>query len=305
MAQAIYTRLNAFSAYGPVSIKALCDPSIQAGDIIIVTVEGETRNIPVFTATIAPTRATYDCTGNVSRPVTSKEQRESWRAGRKYHDLTLDVDGLRSRIGNAEGDITSLELTASGLKTQIENAEGDISTLELSVSGLQSQVSGKIDGSTAQSMIDQSIGDITLSVSSSNGSSTFTLKAGQAELSTDTLNLTVNAVNVSGQLTASQIDATNLQVNGANIYNLKVTNAEIENLSCSKLTGYMPAARLSDPTQYLSDFYVNHVISNGYLAILVNGDIDQGYELNASGIKHAGSTTLWSTILSGGSAVFG
>ena len=45
--------------------------------------------------------------------------------------------------------------------------------------------------------------------------------------------------------------------------------------------------------------------SNGYLAILVNGDIDQGYELNASGIKHAGSTTLWSTILSGGNAVFG
>ena len=104
---------------------------------------------------------------------------------------------------------------------------------------------------------------------------------------------------------ASQIDATNLQVDGANIYNLKVTNAEIENLSCSKLTGYMPAARLSDPTKYLSDFYVNHVISNGYLAILVNGDIDQGYELNGSGIKHAGSTTLWSTILSGGSAVFG
>ena len=326
MAQAIYTRLTAFSAYSPVSIKTLCDPSIQAGDIIIVTVEGETRSIPVFTATIAPTRATYDCTGNVSRPVTSKEQRENWRAGRKYHDLTLDVDGLRSRIGNAEGDITSLELTASGLKTQIENAEGDItsleattnslgvrvsntegdiSTLELSLSGLQSQVSGKIDGSTAQSMIDQSIGNITLSVSSSNGSSTFTLKAGQAELSADTLNLTVNAVNVSGQLVASQIDATNLQVNGANIYNLKVTNAEIENLSCSKLTGYMPAARLSDPSRYLSDFYVNHVFSNGYLAILVNGDIDQGYELNGSGIKHNGSTTLWSTILSGGSAVFG
>lgn len=347
MAQAIYARLNGFAAYSPVSIKTLCDPSIQAGDIITATVEGETRKIPVFTATITPTRATYGCTGNVSRPVTSKEQRENWRAGRKYHDLTLDVDGLRSRIGNAEGDIASLELTAAGLKTRIENAEGDItslettadglgvritsaegditsleattnslgvrvsntegdvSTLKLSLSGLQSQVSGKIDGSTAQSMIDQSIGNITLSVSSSNGSSTFTLKAGQAELSTDTLNLTVNAVNVSGTISGNQVDATTLRVNGANIYNLNVTNAQIENLECAKLIGYMPAARLSDPTKYLSDFYVNHVISNGYLAILVNGDIDQGYELNASGIKHAGSTTLWSTILSGGNAVFG
>ena len=121
----------------------------------------------------------------------------------------------------------------------------------------------------------------------------------------DADNLQVKATNVTGQLVASQIDATNLHVNGANIDNLTVTNAQIENLECAKLTGYMPAARLSDPTKYLSDFYVNHVISNGYLAILVNGDIDQGYELNASGIKHAGSTTLWSTILSGGNAVFG
>lgn len=329
MAQSIYTRLTAFSAYSPVSIKTLCNPSIQAGDIISVTVDGETRSIPVFTASITPTRATYGCTGNVSRPVTSKEQRENWRAGRKYHDLTLDVDGLRSRIGNAEGDIASLELTAAGLKTRIENAEGDItslettaeglgvrvsntegdvSTLKLSLSGLQSQVSGKIDGSTAQSMIDQSIGNITLSVSSSNGSSTFTLKAGQAELSTDTLNLTVNAVNVSGQLTASQIDATNLQVNGANIYNLKVTNAEIENLSCSKLTGYMPAARLSDATHPLSELSVSELTTNHIscgTTIRVGG-VGNLVDIGGAGVsKDGGGVVPWSTILSGGSAVFG
>ena len=350
MAQAIYTRLNAFAAYSPVSIKALCDPSIQAGDIIIVTAEGKTRSIPVFTATIAPTRATYDCTGNAARPVTSKEQRESWRAGRKYHDLTLDVDGLRSRIGNAEGDITSLEATADGLKTRIENAEGDITSLEatadgldvringaegeitslkastnslgvqisntndnvasleLSVSGLQSQVSGKIDGGTAQSMIDQSIGNITLSVSSSNGSSTFTLKAGQAELSTDTLNLTVNAVNVTGQLTASQIDATNLQVNGANIYNLTVTNAQIENLECTKLIGYMPAARLSDATHPLSELSVSELTTNHIscgTTIRVGG-VGNSVNIGGAGVsQNGGGVVSWSTILSGGSAVFG
>lgn len=329
MAQSIYTRLTAFSTYSPVSIKTICDPSIQAGDIITVTAEGETRSIPVFTATITPTRATYGCTGNVARPVTSKEQRENWRAGRKYHDLTLDVDGLRSRIGNAEGDITSLELTAAGLKTRIENAEGDItsleattnslgvrvsntegdvSTLKISLSGLQSQVSGKIDGSTAQSMIDQSISNITLSVSSSNGSSTFTLKAGQAELSTDTLNLTVNAVNVSGQLTASQIDATNLQVNGANIYNLTVTNAEIENLSCTKLTGYMPAARLSDATHPLSELSVSELTTNHIscgTTIMVGGGGNL-VDIGGAGVsKNGGGVVSWDTILSGGNAVFG
>lgn len=329
MAQAIYTRLTAFSAYSPVSIKTLCDPSIQAGDIITVTVEGETRSIPVFTATITPTRATYGCTGNVSRPVTSKEQRENWRAGRKYHDLTLDVDGLRSRIGNAEGDIASLELTAAGLKTRIENAEGDItslettaeglgvrvsntegdvSTLKLSLSGLQSQVSGKIDGSTAQSMIDQSIGNITLSVSSSNGSSTFTLKAGQVELSTDTLNLTVNAVNVSGTISGNQVDATTLRVNGANIYNLNVTNAQIENLECAKLIGYMPAARLSDATHPLSELSVSELTTNHIscgTTIRVGG-VGNLVDIGGAGVsKNGGGIVSWDTILSGGSAVFG
>lgn len=356
MAQAIYTRLNAFAAYSPVSIKTICDPSIQAGDIISATVDGETRNIPVFTATITPTRATYGCTGSVARPVTSKEQRESWRAGRKYHDMTVDVDGLRSRIGNAEGDITSLELTAAGLKTRIENAEGDITSLEatadgldvringaegeitslkattnslgvqisntngnvasleLSVSGLQSQVSGKIDANTAQSMIDQSIDSISLSVSSRNGSSTFTLRAGQTELSTDTLNLTVNAVNVSGTLSASQIDATNLQVDGANIYNLTVTNAEIENLSCSKLTGYMPAARLSDATHQLSELFVGDLQATEFSTTSVTAPIVYiGSKvgavvatLNTLGIKYGGTQYTWDTIVSGGGgAVFG
>ena len=366
MAQAIYTRLNAFASYSPVSIKTICDPSIQTGDIITATVEGETRKIPVFTAAITPTKATYGCTGNVARPVTSKEQRESWRAGRKYHDLTLDVDGLRSRIGNAEGDITSLELTAAGLKTRIENAEGDItsleatadgldvringaegeitslkattnslgvqisnakgditsleattnslgvrisntegdiSSLELSVSGLQSQVNGKIDGSTAQSMIDQSIDSISLSVSSYYGSSTFTLKAGQTELSTDTLDLTVNAVNVSGTLTASQIDVTDLQVE----------NANIKNLSCEKLFGYMPAARLSDATHQLSELFVGDLQATEFSTTSVTAPIVYiGSKvgavvatLNTMGIKYGGTQYTWDTIVSGGGAVFG
>lgn len=321
----VFLRLNSFATYAPMCVRAVSNWAIQAGDIIKVN----NQNLPIFIQTIVyngGVRSTYQSTGQIAREVISASERKVFQQKRAIHQLQIDLLGIHSHIEDTDSNVADLELTAAGLKTQIENAEGDItsleattnslgvrvsntegdvSTLKLSLSGLQSQVSGKIDGSTAQSMIDQSIGNITLSVSSSNGSSTFTLKAGQAELSTDTLNLTVNAVNVSGTISGNQVDATTLRVNGANIYNLNVTNAQIENLECAKLIGYMPAARLSDPTKYLSDFYVNHVISNGYLAILVNGDIDQGYELNASGIKHAGSTTLWSTILSGGNAVFG
>lgn len=63
------------------------------------------------------------------------------------------------------------------------------------------------DNGAVASRITQRLGDITLSVSSANGSSTFTLKDGTTTLDTETLNLTVSAVNVSGQLTANQIAA--------------------------------------------------------------------------------------------------
>lgn len=71
--------------------------------------------------------------------------------------------------------------------------------------------------SGAESLIAQRADSIRLSVSSANGSSTFTLTDNSGTLDTKTLNLTVDAVNVSGTLTASQIDATNLQVSAANV----------------------------------------------------------------------------------------
>ena len=185
----------------------------------------------------------------------------------------VSAEGLEVYAANIAGKLTAKQIDADDLQVKAANVTGQLQASQINTDNLQVRAAN-ITGQLQASQINAD-------------------------------NLQVRAANITGQLVASQIDATNLQVDGANIYNLKVTNAEIENLSCSKLTGYMPAARLSDPTKYLSDFYVNHVISNGYLAILVNGDIDQGYELNGSGIKHAGSTTLWSTILSGGSAVFG
>lgn len=96
-------------------------------------------------------------------------------------------------------------------------SESRYASLEVSLDGVKSEVSGKIDGSQAQTLIDQSIDKISLSVSSSNGSTTFTLMDGSAALSTQTLNLSVSAVNVTGKLTASQIDATELKVSAANI----------------------------------------------------------------------------------------
>lgn len=83
---------------------------------------------------------------------------------------------------------------------------------------IRQEISGKIGTDDAKTLIKQSIEDIELSVSStSGGTTTFQLTAGGASLSTQTLDLKVKAVNISGTLKANQIDATNLRVNAANI----------------------------------------------------------------------------------------
>ena len=95
---------------------------------------------------------------------------------------------------------------------RVDGISGDVSSLRVSLGNVQSEVSGKIDGSTAQSLINQSIDTIELSVSSGSSGSTFTLKAGSTTLSTDTLALHVKAINIDGTLKASQIQTGSIYV---------------------------------------------------------------------------------------------
>lgn len=98
------------------------------------------------------------------------------------------------------------------IQLKITGIEGDVSDLTVSLGNIRSEVSGKIDEKTAQSLIDQSIDKIELSVSSAGSGSTFTLKAGSAVLSTDTLDLYVKAANISGTLKANQIQTGSIYV---------------------------------------------------------------------------------------------
>lgn len=107
---------------------------------------------------------------------------------------------------------SSITKTSEEIMLRVEGISGDVSSLRVSLGNVQSEVSGKIDGSTAQSLINQSIDTIELSVSSGSGGSTFTLKAGSTTLSTNTLDLHVKAVNIDGTLRASQIQTGSIYV---------------------------------------------------------------------------------------------
>lgn len=298
-AQDLYEKLIAFPAYTPNSVDAVCDWSIEPGDIIqVVGGDGTTRTLPIFRMALkwagGWARATYECTGGTGRKPATQSKRREFAAYRAYHKLAVDIEGIHSEIGDVKGNVATLEVTASELRTQI---------------------SGKLDGNQAQSLIDQTVDKISLEVSSGSGGSSFVLKKDGVQISSDTVDITANAINlstanISGTLSASYIDAANLHVQGANIDNLTVTNAMIDTLYASKIIGgsgtgggYVPYGAVSDASHALDSVYVDT------LRIMGGSNYSIYAALSPNGIAAGGKTISWSDLVNGGSgggvAVFG
>ena len=127
--------------------------------------------------------------------------------------LGATADGLAARISSAEGNITQLGATANGLSARISSNEGSITNLTADVNGIRTQVSGKIDSSQAQTLIDQSLDEITLSATSGESGTVFKLKYNGAVLaSTGSVDLYVDAVNVYGTLTAERLQGGSIRI---------------------------------------------------------------------------------------------
>lgn len=126
--------------------------------------------------------------------------------------ITKTSEEIMLKVEGIDGRVTSLSTSIDGIEAEVKGLDGAIANIKVDVNSIRTTVSDKIDGNTAQSLIDQSIDNIELSVSSGSDGSTFTLKAGSTTLSTNTLDLHVNAVNIDGTLKASQIQAGGIYV---------------------------------------------------------------------------------------------
>lgn len=306
-AQDLYEKLIAFPAYTPNSVDAVCDWSIEPGDIIqVVGGDGTTRTLPIFRMALkwggGWARATYECTGGTKRKPAPQSKRREFAAYRAYHKLAVDIEGIRSEIGDVKGNVATLEVTASELRTQI---------------------SGKLDGNQAQSLIDQTVDKISLEVSSDSTGSTFVIKKDGVEISSDKVDLHVNALNVDGEIVATSINLSTANITGTlsasyiDVDSLTVKNANIESLYASKIIGgniggYLASGAISNAGHSLSELYVTDLTANGIscgTTIRIGG---AGSNVTIGGAKvtvvASGGTTekTWSEILSGGgTAVFG
>lgn len=195
MAAAILAKVSGYKHIGYEGRKALLDPAVELGDA--VTVDGLYVPLIAMDMTFDPMLAP-----NISAPDADELDDEYPYKSPTQRQIERNMAKTRSLITK----------TSEAIKLRIDGIDGDVSSLQVSLGNVQSEVSGKIDGSTAQSLINQSIDKIELSVSSGSGGSTFTLKAGSTTLSTNTLDLHVKAINIDGTLKANQIQTDSIYV---------------------------------------------------------------------------------------------
>lgn len=140
----------------------------------------------------------------------------------------VTVDGVYSVIAqitdNGDGypDIAFpgedlIEEEYPGIETPEENLDRKLAQTRSLISKNSEQIQLRITNDEAESLIKQTLNDITLSVSSTNGVTSIQLSGDGIDVKAENLNLSVKAANITGTLTANQIDATNLKVAAANI----------------------------------------------------------------------------------------
>ncbi len=194
VAESLYTLMLGVT-YTPCTVRVPASSGLSAGQIVRVKdVRGRVFDAWIMSATYSGTSVTLECTGNASRDGSAATNEQSFKNLRgKMLEITSSVDGLNVKASELEGQYTELSVT---------------------VDGLTSTVAGKIDGQQAQSLIDQALDSITLSVQNGNQSSVLTIRAGSTELSSATITFTgiVNFVTQSQLSTAGQTT-----INGGNM----------------------------------------------------------------------------------------
>lgn len=200
----IYNRLSAMAAFAPVNAVAVCDWSIQAGDIISITPAETAYTFPVYLQTITwkgGARVAYECTGEASRPVVDAVNRRVYNQKRAVHELNVTVDGLESRITDAEGNISSVEQYAESLTLSVTN-DTSSSTIKLMADDLEIS-SQSISFSGVVKFTDLSTAGLT----TINGSNITTGYISASRISTGTLT-SVSIVNSSITLNTNTITFT-------------------------------------------------------------------------------------------------
>lgn len=286
--------------YQPFSAQnALLNPAAELGDGVSV---GGVYSVLAS----CDTNFNAMCASNISAPSDEEIDHE-------YH-YTSPEKRMERRVS---GMTSELRVMSDRIEGVVADVDENNSRITQTVSQLQTAVAGKIDETEAQSLITQTVDKISLEVSSGSGGSSFVLKSDGVAISSQTVDLHVNALNVDGEINADSINLSTANISGTlsasyiDVDSLTVKNANIESLYASKIVGgkiggYLESGALSDAGHMLSSLYTSSFFANNSIHVMNNGDADSGIIINQGGITQNGTLHLWSDIFSNkSSAVFG
>lgn len=229
---------------------------------------------------------------NISEPIYAKIA----DTDENVNEISITAKGLDARLSDAEGNITQLQATAKGLQASVSNLDGAVTNIKVDVNGIRATVSTKIDATQAQSIFDQSAQGFTLAATSGENGTVFKLNYNGAQIaSTGSIDLYVDAVNIYGTLTASEIEGDTITVRNDNGRRCGYIYTEYASTADYKMTLESKAMEL-DATRgnlYLSGNNGSSALNFDYYFIDCRGDFipnaDDRYNLGAPNF-------VWSTI---------
>ena len=140
----VYNVVARLEPYNPITITAMADWSIEAGDIIYVVTSNGNYVLPIFQQQIVwngvSVQSTMASTGAESRPTQSKQNRMEFRSNRSVHQLEVTAERLLSMIQATDGNFSeivqqfnSIVTTVSAVSDALNAAQSQITQLSDSV----------------------------------------------------------------------------------------------------------------------------------------------------------------------------
>ena len=131
----IYNKIHTLE-YVPITFTAFDDFSMKCGDII--TIDGM-RTI-IMNKRMTQAGYTFECTGNQRRKEQSDRVNQLLdRLHGSVHELYVDLDGLTSRVSNAEGSVATLSTRVAGAESNIslvvQNGQVNASVIVSAING--------------------------------------------------------------------------------------------------------------------------------------------------------------------------
>jgi len=170
----IYTKLAAFPAFYPMTVTAVCDWSIQAGDIVTVTIDGTEYSLPIYVQTIAwrgDARVTYESTGSATRGPVDAMLRELFRVQAASEGAVRQgVMYNNVYVSHAEGFVAQATINGEEVTARFNagelgfyNSDGDLIGGMAVEGGIMAMIAG-ILANQADGNCYATIGEVDLSV---------------------------------------------------------------------------------------------------------------------------------------------